>query len=262
MPEYLDGDERASSEGPVPAKMTYQDWLAQQSPEVQKDILGPARYTAYKNGMPITSFVVDGSKMSLAELGLSSPTEKNDTTPPKPVDRVNTRYVDLSHNEAIKNEMEYLRTMGKNTGHEYLSFMASNNEIIGTWEGSAHKVNITKSMRNLLDKYPENTVECLHNHSEGTLFSSSDMNTVCRLSKLRRIGLTYPSGRSFYLSVGNGERPSMKTIKLSWDVIYNHEASKIGKSISTLTDEEENAIIRIVNERMRDMFYWNFEEMK
>jgi hypothetical protein len=195
-------------------------------------------------------------------LGLSSPAGETDDTPPKPVDRANIRYENLSHNDAMRKEMEYLRTIGQNTGHEYLSFMTSNNEIIGTWEGSAYKVNITKSMRNRLDKYPENTVECLHNHSEGTLFSASDMNTVCRLNKLRKIGLTYPSGKSFYLSVGNGERPSVKTIKLSWDVIYNHEALKIGKSISSLTQEEESTIIRTVNERMRDMFHWDFEEMK
>jgi hypothetical protein len=68
MPEYLEGDERASVDGPVPAKMTYQDWLAQQDPVVQKDILGPARYAAYKNGMPISSFVSYGSALNLRQL--------------------------------------------------------------------------------------------------------------------------------------------------------------------------------------------------
>jgi hypothetical protein len=68
MPEYLDGDERASVDGPVPAKMSYSDWLAQQDPAVQKEILGPARYAAYKNGMPVSSFVSDGRTLSLRQL--------------------------------------------------------------------------------------------------------------------------------------------------------------------------------------------------
>jgi hypothetical protein len=254
--------ERAAMNGPVSDKLTYKDWFERQTPEIQKDILGATRFLAYKNGMKIDSFVADGRIMNLAELGLRSPTRENDTAPPKPVSRVDIHYTGLSHDDAMKKEMDYLRTMGQNTGHEHLSFMASNNEIIGTWEGSAHKVNITKSMNNLLNKYPENTVECLHNHSEGSMFSSSDMNTMCRLNKLRRIGLTHPNGESFYLSVGDGDRPSVQTIKLSFDVIYNHEVLKTGKSISTLTRDEENVIISIVNERMRDMFRWDFEEMK
>jgi hypothetical protein len=68
MPEYLDGDERASVDGPVPAKMTYQDWLAQQDPAIQKEILGPARYAAYKNGMPITSFSENGTILTLPQI--------------------------------------------------------------------------------------------------------------------------------------------------------------------------------------------------
>ena len=60
--------ERAAMDGPVSYKLTYNDWLAQQDPEIQKDILGPARYAAYKNGMPITSFVDSGKTLSIKEL--------------------------------------------------------------------------------------------------------------------------------------------------------------------------------------------------
>jgi hypothetical protein len=68
MPEYLEGDERASAEGPVSAKMSYQDWLKTQPDEVVREILGPARYAAYQNGMPITSFVENGTIMTLPQI--------------------------------------------------------------------------------------------------------------------------------------------------------------------------------------------------
>jgi hypothetical protein len=67
MPEYLEGDERASVDGPVPASLKYSDWLSQQEPAIQEEILGKYRYEAYKNGLSINSFVSDNRKLSLAE---------------------------------------------------------------------------------------------------------------------------------------------------------------------------------------------------
>jgi hypothetical protein len=60
--------ERAAMDGPVSDKMTYQDWLARQDPEIQKEILGPARYPAYKNGMPVSSFVSGNDTLTLRQL--------------------------------------------------------------------------------------------------------------------------------------------------------------------------------------------------
>jgi hypothetical protein len=68
MPEYLEGDERASADGPVPSKTNYSDWLARQSETVQREILGPARYAAYKNGMKISSFVSGTDILTLKQL--------------------------------------------------------------------------------------------------------------------------------------------------------------------------------------------------
>jgi hypothetical protein len=60
--------ERAAMNGPVSDKMTYADWLAQQNGAVQREILGPARYKMYQEGMKITSFVPDGRLLTLKEL--------------------------------------------------------------------------------------------------------------------------------------------------------------------------------------------------
>jgi hypothetical protein len=60
--------ERASVNGPVSNKLTYKDWFPQQSERMQREILGPARYEAYKAGVPITSFVSDGRTLTLRQL--------------------------------------------------------------------------------------------------------------------------------------------------------------------------------------------------
>ena len=68
MEGFDDDDERASMDGPVSAKMSYSDWLAGQDDGTQKDILGAGRYDLYKNGMPITKFVDNGSMIPLKDL--------------------------------------------------------------------------------------------------------------------------------------------------------------------------------------------------
>jgi hypothetical protein len=60
--------ERAAVGGPVSDKLTYKDWLAQQSDAVQREILGPTRYAAYKNGVEITSFVSGNNVLTLPQL--------------------------------------------------------------------------------------------------------------------------------------------------------------------------------------------------
>lgn len=59
--------ERASVDGPVSAKMSYEDWLKRQSDDVQKDVLGPSRYRLYKNGASLGSFVTDGRTLTLEQ---------------------------------------------------------------------------------------------------------------------------------------------------------------------------------------------------
>jgi hypothetical protein len=60
--------ERAAMDGPVSDKTTYTDWLARQSDAVQREILGPTRYAAYKDGLPITAFVAGGNKLTIRQL--------------------------------------------------------------------------------------------------------------------------------------------------------------------------------------------------
>lgn len=64
---------RASMQGEVPDTMTYQDWFEDQSADLQKDILGPSRYEAFKKGQPVTAFADRGEVLSLDQLRAREP---------------------------------------------------------------------------------------------------------------------------------------------------------------------------------------------
>jgi SPP1 gp7 family putative phage head morphogenesis protein len=65
-----DGPGRASMNGVVPQKTTYPEWLSQQSPEVQNEVLGVTRAKLFRDGqVPIERFVDDrGRTLTLTEL--------------------------------------------------------------------------------------------------------------------------------------------------------------------------------------------------
>jgi hypothetical protein len=68
--DELPAGTRASMDGQVPANMTYFEWLAKQSPERQKDILGPTRFDLWHTeGVKPERFVNDkGRLLTLDEL--------------------------------------------------------------------------------------------------------------------------------------------------------------------------------------------------
>jgi SPP1 gp7 family putative phage head morphogenesis protein len=60
---------RASMGGQVPEKITYQEWLAQQKPEIQNDILGPGRAALFRSGTTLSDMRTDqGRVLTLKEL--------------------------------------------------------------------------------------------------------------------------------------------------------------------------------------------------
>lgn len=61
-------DTRASENGQVDSKLSFEDWLNEQPPMVQKDILGTSRFEMYKSGTSFNSFVADNRVLTLDEL--------------------------------------------------------------------------------------------------------------------------------------------------------------------------------------------------
>jgi SPP1 gp7 family putative phage head morphogenesis protein len=64
-----EGATRASMNGPVSAKTTYNSWLKQQSSAFQDEVLGLDRAKLFRGGMPVSKFVDESGKtIKLAEL--------------------------------------------------------------------------------------------------------------------------------------------------------------------------------------------------
>lgn len=67
--EDLGPGSRAAMNGEVPETLSYPEWLARQSKEVQDDALGPARAELFRKGMPVDRFVDNtGRRYTLEEL--------------------------------------------------------------------------------------------------------------------------------------------------------------------------------------------------
>lgn len=68
MESLDDGAERAAEGEPVAANVTYSEWLAKQSDEVQKEVLGLTRYKLYKSGVEINQFIDSGKVLTFNQL--------------------------------------------------------------------------------------------------------------------------------------------------------------------------------------------------
>lgn len=69
VPYYdIKGDTKASKDGYVDSKITFNDWLKEQDEETQLDVLGRTRFNLFKNGEPITQFVDNGKVLKLSDL--------------------------------------------------------------------------------------------------------------------------------------------------------------------------------------------------
>ena len=68
--DAMDASTRASMDGQVSSKLTYEGWFAEQSAARQEDILGPARFALYKRGKLSFGDLVDGrgNPLTLEEL--------------------------------------------------------------------------------------------------------------------------------------------------------------------------------------------------
>ena len=63
-----EGEMRASENGYVSSKVTFEEWLGKQSDSVKKDVLGKSRFEMYKQGTRMAQFVDNGRTLTLEQL--------------------------------------------------------------------------------------------------------------------------------------------------------------------------------------------------
>ena len=269
MEGFDDDDERASMDGLVSANMTYEDWLKTQPDDVVRDILGPTRFNAYKNGMPITSFVSDGKAMTLEQLaekeGLISVSADNqeDNTPAIKVQR-QVSY--STYKDAIFNEGKELFTMGKSDDCEYSSAIIKNGVVLGTYKsgGDSRTVNApAKDILNAMKAIGEKTFDFMHIHLDGKQFGIKDMYTMCKIKEMDRSYLALENGDVYYMSVGKGYRIyNIDTIKYPFQRLEDIFTREIRErdNVYDLSTKQEIEVRMMVVAKMKNVFGWDWEK--
>ena len=64
----IENDVRASKDGYVSSKVTFEDWLEEQDEKTQREVLGTTRFKMFKDGTKIKDFVDRGEILTLEEL--------------------------------------------------------------------------------------------------------------------------------------------------------------------------------------------------
>lgn len=64
----IDGEGRASKKGYVEDKVTFDKWLGEQDEKTQQEVLGKTRYSLFKKGVKMSSFVDNGNTLTLDQL--------------------------------------------------------------------------------------------------------------------------------------------------------------------------------------------------
>jgi len=198
------------------------------------------------------------------EVSVKAPLSPDGTELAREIERGDVDYSSLSNDTAVFREAKWLREQSIDSGNEISSFIGSDNKVLGTFEGSNNEITLMRStINNLLRNYPAGTVDYIHTHPGGNFFSAADMNMLCRTRGLRRIIVALPNGKSYFLSVHNGQRPSWKTINFTWETMYQKYVSEEKRRLRqrTLLPEHEIRVINKVNEVMANMFDWRFGEL-
>ena len=261
MDGFDDDDTRASANGPVPANMSYEEWLKTQPDDVVKDILGPTRFNLYKSGMPITSFIGDNGTLTLEQIaekeGFNLASGNTDDL--TPAIRI---YRDAMDYSDITSEAQYLNNSANKYGREFGSVITQDGKLIGTWAGTENTLNIPEqdfkdATRGI------GSVDILHTHLGGTSFSYADMNTMCRVRKINNMMITLPNNDIYYLNVNNGYRPSKTELKTTWGYYYAKYAreEKARLNENELLPSQEASITMKVAEIMADMFKWSCDKI-
>ena len=64
----VEGDTRASKDGYVDSKKTFEGWLKEEGEKTQREVLGTARFERFRKGEPMSQFVDNGRLLTLKEL--------------------------------------------------------------------------------------------------------------------------------------------------------------------------------------------------
>ncbi len=160
------GRTRASQDGPVSANLTYYEWLKQQSPDFQDDVLGPTRAKLFREGgLTATKFQQLQLGKNFRPLTLKEMRDRE----PRAFDRLEP---DLIASE--ETARSYVVSNGRQYGGE---FAYAGNPDTGDFlfkkRGESSSVSFTDKEVRKLKQNPEAIL--YHNHPSGLSLSQADL---------------------------------------------------------------------------------------
>jgi SPP1 gp7 family putative phage head morphogenesis protein len=220
MEGFDDDDERASVDGPVPANMTFNEWLKGQPETVQMDVLGPSRFAEYRKTENIEQFVVDGRVLSLEELQIKEQTKLGVLRSLYDEVRLSADFKpnnDVARDvipEEILLEMKRLHKYDKGDGIEHFALMDKNGSLLGVQDGKdIGVINMSDETVSILKNSQKGAVIMAHTHSSSLSFSGHDLFELARFESLDSSRIIGYNGITYYMSIGDGIRPSAITKK-------------------------------------------------
>jgi SPP1 gp7 family putative phage head morphogenesis protein len=281
MEEDDEDDTRASEDGPVPAKMTFTDWLKTQPDEFARDILGPVRFSMYKEGTDLSGFVAGNRILTLKqleaadglpELSIHDPSEANDAAsyPEAPnLDELVKEFENREGQEvkSIPAETEYIRDMGIAAGNkiEFGTFI-QNGVIMQAIKGVSDHVPVSFELETKILKAPDNSVVMIHFHPSGSSLGKEDVGTFGSVRAFSEFHATTATEKTFsmlrksdsiYEEAVVIENEYRKQIPKVEETLQN----KDGLNFDALPKKEQDIIVsRGVCQLLAKKYHWDYRE--
>jgi SPP1 gp7 family putative phage head morphogenesis protein len=184
----IEMNQRASVDGVVPAATTYEDWLSNQSENVQKSILGPAKWQLWKDGQLSLADMINKQTMeplTVEELKAAALQNKAIPPPPPPVDG---KYgLSLGEQQILTAQM----TSGATSGESWASWF---NPVNGTRVDQMLKNSLTADEKAQLAAQ-DNLIHLSNTNSNSRFWNKSDATMWADQDGFQSAKLVTPSGR-------------------------------------------------------------------
>jgi SPP1 gp7 family putative phage head morphogenesis protein len=167
---------------------------------------------------------------------------------------------------AINSKLSELREWGKASKREQASMMTQDGKVIGSAKGNKSEVILSGKMSAALDKQPPNSLILLHNHPGSTSFSMTDFSVMCKNGSIKELRVVGSNGRTYRVSVGNGERPSLAEMEKYEQSIETRIKQEVAnKTVMRQLPKGENMWSVYLSERNKafaEKYGWEYKEGK
>jgi hypothetical protein len=180
------------------------------------------------------------------------------------VQKQKTKIAELG--DAINAKLSELRKWGKETKREQASLMAQDGKVLGSLKGKSGEVSFTSAFITKMDNQPKNSAILMHNHPSSTSFSKADFNVMCSHTSIKEMRVVGSNGKTYYMAVGNGERPSCDELdryekEIQTD-IQQAIVNKMARREYTKGTTRWSAYLSERNKLFAEKYGWDYQEGK